>query len=60
MITQLRRSTYYGSRLNYTYIYCKLYELTCVRYDLLALTASLLWLIAGTKFVLGLYIYHMS
>jgi hypothetical protein len=25
------------------------------RYDLLALTASLLWLIAGTKFVLGLY-----
>ncbi len=25
------------------------------RYDLLALTLTLLWLIAGTKFVLGLY-----
>ncbi len=32
-------------------------EMICLlcSYDLLALTATLLWLIAGTKFVLGLY-----
>jgi hypothetical protein len=30
------------------------YDLLC-SYDLLALTLTLLWLIAGTKFVLGLY-----
>ncbi len=34
--------------------FCAVMTFLC-RYDLLALTLTLLWLIAGTKFVLGLY-----